>query len=109
MGTIIHSQPTDTYANENTETDFNSTLFDNGTLFSSHTLKILVDLADHGQIMNQNNNNNDITNDTTKNTIFHRNHRHRQPVVSIELTQNLDRLNTNKLPIVNTPLPRLLR
>ena len=50
MDAIIHSKPTDTYTNETTETDFNYTLLDDGTLFSSHTVNTLIDLKDHGQI-----------------------------------------------------------
>ena len=43
MDTIIHSQP-DTHLYETTETDFNSTLLDDGTHFSSLTVKTLIDL-----------------------------------------------------------------
>ena len=51
LHTIAHSQPKDTYINENTETVFNFTLalLDDGTLFSSHTVNIVIDLEDHGQ------------------------------------------------------------
>ena len=45
--------------NETTETDFNATLLDDGTLFSSHTVNTLIDLGDNDQNNNQNNNNND--------------------------------------------------
>ena len=68
IDTMVHSQPTDTYANETTETDFNSTLSENRTLFSSSTVNTLIDLEDHGQNENQNNYNNKIADDTTNNT-----------------------------------------
>ena len=111
MDTIIHSQPTDTCINETAETDFNSTLLDDGTLFSSHTANTLIDLDDNGQNNNHNNNNNNVTNDTTNNTNISQNHQHRQPVNLTELTQNSDPLNTTlpTLPNIDTPLPRLQR
>ena len=89
------------------ETDFNSTLLDDGTLFSSHTVNTLIDLEDSYQNNNINTNNNS----TTGNTHIYQNHQHRQPVNSTELTQNLDPLNTTIpiLPNINTPLPLLLR
>ena len=49
MDIIVHSQPTDTCINETTETDSNSTLLDDGTLFSSHTVDRLIDREDNGQ------------------------------------------------------------
>ena len=49
MVAIVHSQPTDTYTNETTETDFNSKLLDDGSLFSSDTVNNLIGLEDHGQ------------------------------------------------------------
>ena len=58
--------------NETTETDFISTLLDDGTLFSSYTVNSLNDLESHDD-----NNNNAITNDTTSNTNIEENHRHR--------------------------------
>ena len=38
MDTKFHSQQSENRMNETTETDFNSTLLDDGTLFSSHTV-----------------------------------------------------------------------
>ena len=38
METIIHSQQLESRLNKTTETDFNSTLLDDETLFSSHTV-----------------------------------------------------------------------
>ena len=49
METIIHSQQSESRINETTETDFNSTLLYDGTLFSSHTVNILIDLEDNDQ------------------------------------------------------------
>ena len=48
---------------------------------------------------------------TTNNTHIYQNHQHRQPVVSTELTENSDPLNTTlpTLPNVKTPLPSLHR
>ena len=104
---IVHSQPTDTYVNETTQTDFNSTLLDDGTLFSLHTVNTLFDLEDHGQNTTRNNNTS-IANETTNNTNIYQNQQHRQPVNSTELTQNSYPLNTTLsiLPNANTPLPR---
>ena len=109
MDTIINSHP-DTHLNETTETDFNSTLLDDGTLFSSHAVNTIIDLESNDQ-NNEHNNNNNVTNNTTDNTHFYQNHQHRQPVNSNEMTQNSDLLNTTlpTLPNVNTPLPRLNR
>ena len=53
MDTINHSQQTESRINETTETDFNSTLLDDGTLFSSHTVNTLIDLEDNDQNNNQ--------------------------------------------------------
>ena len=39
MDNMIHSQQLDPRRSETTETDLNSTLLDDGTLFSSHTVK----------------------------------------------------------------------
>ena len=114
MDTIIHSQQSENRMHETTETDFNSSLLDDGTLFSSHTVNTLIDLGDNDQNNNQNNNNNNNNNstaNTTDSTQIYQNHQHRQPVNSTELTQNSDSLNTTTpiLPNVNTPLPRLHR
>ena len=38
MNTLIHSQQLENHMNETTETNFNSTLLDDGTLLSSHTV-----------------------------------------------------------------------
>ena len=107
MDTKVHSQPMDSNFNETTETDFNSTLLDDGTLFSSHTVNTLIGLGSH----DDNNSNITITNDTTSNTNIYENHRHRQSAKSTELTQNSDPLNTilPKLPNKNTHLARLQR
>ena len=40
MDTTIHSQPVNDKFNETAETDFNSTQLDDGTFFSSQTLKM---------------------------------------------------------------------
>ena len=114
MDTIIHSQQSENHLNKTTETDFNSTLLDDGTIFSSHTVNTLIDLGDNDQNNNQSNNNNtnnNSTTNTTDSTHIYQNHQHRQPVNSTELTQNSDPLNTNMpiLPNLNTPLPRLNR
>ena len=90
MDTIIHSKPTDTFINKTTETDFYSTLLDDGTLFSSHTVNTLIDLEYNGQDNNQTDDNNRVTNHTTNNTNFYQNNQHRQPVSATKLTQNSD-------------------
>ena len=104
METIIHSQQLESRINETTETDFNSTLLDDGTLFSSHTVNILIDLEDNDE-------NNNSTANTNENTNIYQNHQHRQLVNSTDMTQNSNPLNTTipPLPNVNTPLPRLHR
>ena len=96
--------------NETTETDFNSTLLDDGTLFSSHRVNTLIDLEDNNPNNNANNNHNNkniYPTTNTKDTHIYQNHLHRQPVISTELSQNSDPLNTTMpiLPNVNTPLP----
>ena len=53
MDTIIHSQQSESRINETTETDFNSKLLDDETLFSSHTVNTLIDLEDNDQNNNQ--------------------------------------------------------
>ena len=104
METIIQSQQSESRINETTETDLNSTLLDDGTLCSSHTVNTLIDLEDNDQ-------NNNTTTNTTENTNIYQSHQHRQPVNSTELTKNSNPLNTTILPLpnVNTPLPRLHR
>ena len=87
MDTIVHSQPTYTSINETTEKEFISTLLDDGTLFSSHTVNTLIDLEDNGKNNKQNTNNNIVTTDTTNNTNIYQNHQHRQIVNSTELTE----------------------
>ena len=67
MDTIIHSQPSESRINETTETDFNSTLLDDGTLFSSHTVNTLIDLEDNDQ-------NNNSTTNATETTNIYQNH-----------------------------------
>ena len=81
MTTIIYSEQSESRINETTEKDFNSTLLDDGTLFSSHTVNTLVDLEDNDQNNNQNINNNNSNNhnsttNTTDNTYFYQNHQH---------------------------------
>ena len=46
MDTIVHSQPMDSHLSETTEPDFVSTLLDDRTVFSSHTVNtlLLIDL-----------------------------------------------------------------
>ena len=58
MDTKIHSQPSESRVNETADTDFNSTLLDDGLLFSSQTVNTLIDLDDIDQ------NNNSTTNTT---------------------------------------------
>ena len=86
--------------NETTETDFNSTLLEDGTLFSSHAVNTIINLED-----NNNNNNNYPPTNTTTGTHLYRNHQKRQPVNSTELTQNSDPLNTIIPPLTNIPTP----
>ena len=81
METIFHSQQLEGCINETTETDFNSTLLDHGTLFSSHRVNTLIYLEDNDQ-------NNNSTANTTENTHIYQNHQHRQSLNSTELTQN---------------------
>ena len=104
METIFHSQQLESRINDTTETDFNSTLLDDGTLFSSHTVNTLIDLEDDDQ-------NNNSTANTIENTIICQNHQHRQPVNSTELKQKSNTLNRTmpRLSNVNTPVPRLHR
>ena len=65
MDTINHSQQTYTHINKTAETYFNSTLLDDGTIFSSNTVNTLIDLESNDQ---NNNHNINVTNDTTNNT-----------------------------------------
>ena len=111
MDSIIHSQKTVTCINESADTDFNSTLLDDGTLLSSDTVNTLFDHADNGQNNNHNNTNNNVAKDTTNNTNIYQNHQHRQLVNSNELTQNSDLLKTTlpTWPNINKPLPFLQR
>ena len=104
METIILSQQFESRINETTETEFNSTLLDDGTLFSSHLVNTLIDIEDNDQYNNS-------TANTTENTKIYHTHQNRQPVNSTELTQNSNPLNTtiSPLPNINTPLQRLNR
>ena len=90
--------------NETTETDFNSTLPDDGTLFSSHTVNTVIEEKNNAHIHYH-----DVEN--TTDTHLYQNHQNRQPVNSTELTQKSDQLKTTipPLPNINTPLPRLQR
>ena len=110
METIIHSKQTDTRLNETTEKDFNSTLIEDGTLFSSHAVHTLIDLENN----EQNNNETDklnVTTNTTDNTHIYQNQQNRHTINSTELTQSSDPLNTTLplLPNMNSSLPRLHR
>ena len=67
METIIHSRQSESRISETAETDFNSTLLDDGTLFSSHTVNTLVDLKFGDQ-------NNNTTTNTTEKTNIYQNH-----------------------------------
>ena len=111
MDTLIQPQQPEKNMNETVDTDFNSTLLDDGTLFSSHTVNTLIDLEENDPDKNQKNNNHTNNNSTTDNTHNYQNHQQRQPVNSRELTQNSDPLNTTipTLPNINTLLPRLHR
>ena len=92
MDILIHPQQSENRMNETTETDFNLTLLDDGTLFSAHTVNTLIGLEDNDQNYNQHNNNintnNISTTNTTDNMHFYQNHQHRQPANSTQLTQN---------------------
>ena len=91
MDTLTHPQQSENEMNETTETVFNSTLLDDGTLFSTHTVNTLIHLEDNDQNNNQNNNDNNTniisTTNTTDSTQFYQNHQHRQHVNSTELPQ----------------------
>ena len=82
----------DSNLNETTENDFNSTLLDDGSLFSSHKVNTLS-LKD----LNNNINNQNIyfnsTNYANYKTSTYKNHRNQLPVISTELTQRSDPLN----------------
>ena len=69
MDRLIHFQQSENRKNETTETDFISTLLDDGTLFSSHTVNTLIDLEDNDRNKNQNNNNNTYNNSTATTTV----------------------------------------
>ena len=86
MDIIFHSQQKDTRINETTETDFNSTLLDDGAHFPSHTVNTLIDLESNDQNNNYNTNKN-FTNDTTNNTHIYQNTQNIQPIKSTELTE----------------------
>ena len=107
MDTIVHNKPPDNKMNETTETDFNSTLLDDGTLFSSHAVNTIVDLEENNN--NNNNNNNYQTIKTSTDSHLYQNHQNRQPINSNELHSS-DPLNSTipPLPNLNTPLPRLI-
>ena len=113
MDTLIHSKQSENRMNETTETDFSTTLLVDGTLFSSHTVNTSIDLEDNDRKITQ------ITVitpiiillQTQPTASIFTEITNRQPLNSIELTQNSDPLNTTIpiLPNVNTPLPRLHR
>ena len=78
MDKLIYHQQLENRMNESTETYFNSTLLDGGTLFSSHTVNTLIDLEDKDQNNNKNNNDNNtnknFTSNTTDSTHIYQNH-----------------------------------
>ena len=86
MDTIIHYQQLESRINKTTETNFNSTLLNDGTLFSLHEVNTLIDLGDNDQNNNQTNNNikniHNSTTNSTDTTHIYQNHQHRQPVYS---------------------------
>ena len=111
MDTRVQYKPVDSNQKETTEAYFNSTLLDDGALFSSHTINTLSLIG----LENNNNNNhnkktpyNNTNIDTTNN---YENLRYQEPVNSTEVTQGSDSLNTTHsfLTNVNTPLPRSQR
>ena len=73
MDAIIHSQQLESRINETTETDFKSTLLDDGALFSSHTVNTLVELEDN----DQNNYRNNSSTNTIDKTHIYQNYQHR--------------------------------
>ena len=77
MDTIMPSQQTDTCIKEFTETDFNSTLLEDGTLFLPHTVNTFIDFEGNDQSNEQQKNNNNVTSDTTNNTHIYQNHQNR--------------------------------
>ena len=106
---------TNSNLNETPKTDFNSYLFVDGTLFTSHfviTLS-LIDLEKNktNNSNNNNKNNQEVVNDTTHNTNISEDHRIRQTVNSTELTQYANCLITTLplLPNINKTLLRLQR
>ena len=68
--------------NETKETDFNSTLLDDGTIFSSHTKNFSSPIGFQ--------NNNNINNNNNK----YENYRNQRPINSTEITQSPNQLNT---------------
>ena len=112
MDTLVNSRTTDTNFRKTTDNNFNSTLLDDGTLFSFHTVNTLIDLEnqDNNNISNKKNYN--YTNsDTTSNTNTYEDHKHCKLVNSTELTQKSDPLNTTLKPLLSvyTLLSRLQR
>ena len=104
---IFHSRPVDSKLKETTEIDCFSTLLEDVTLFSSHTVNSLSPIDPEKN--NNENNNNEIIDVTTNNKNIYESHGTKQPVNSNVLTQISDPLNTT-LPLlsnINTPLPRL--
>ena len=64
MDTIVHNEQTDSRMNETTERDFNSTLLDDGTLFSSHAVNTIINLEE------KNNNNYPTINTSEDNHLY---------------------------------------
>ena len=79
MDTIVHNPPPDNRMNETLEKDFNSTLLDDGTIFSSHAVNTVIILEE-----NNNNNTNYPDIDNTIDTHLYRNQQNRPPINSTE-------------------------
>ena len=81
MDTITQSKPMNSNLNETTETNFNSTLIDDGTLFSSHTVNTLslihLENNNNNNKNNNNTNNHEVIKDTTNNKNNYENHRNK--------------------------------
>ena len=69
IDTIVHSKSSNTNPNETKESDKNSKLLDDRTLFSSDTVNTLslIDLKKHNITKNNNINTNNTVNDTPSN------------------------------------------
>ena len=102
MVTIVTSRPAGTNFNKNTETNFYSTLLDDGKPISSNTVNTLISLETHNKSNNLDNNNHNHTDGkTTNNTNSYEDHKHRQPLNSTELTQNSRPIKQNTSTVIN--------